>query len=87
MNLVGCFMDAFHSNSLNENLHSSAKTTTPDSKHAEDVLKQTEIIFQDVCKTTMQAYIKYKAYYAKKTIESKLKERENLYVLQPKADH
>ena len=39
---------------------------TPNSQVAEDVLKQTEMIFHDVRKNTMQAYIKYKAYYDKK---------------------
>ena len=41
--------------------HSPAKTPTSDSHNAEDVLKQTEIIFQAVRKNTMQAYLKYKA--------------------------
>ena len=40
---------------------------TPKSQTAEDVLKQTEMIFHDVRKNTMQAYIKYKAYYDKKS--------------------
>ena len=34
---------------------------TPTSHIAEDVLKQTELIFHDVCKNTMQTHIKYKA--------------------------
>ena len=42
------------------------KNPSPDSHIAQGVLEQTEIIFQDVCKNTMQAYIKYKAYYDKK---------------------
>ena len=37
----------------------------PTSQIAQDVLDQTEIIHQDVRKNTMQAYIKYKAYYDK----------------------
>ena len=60
---------------------------TPKSQIAEDVFKQTEMIFHDVRKDTMQAYIKYKAYYDKKTIASKLKEQRYLYFLQPKADN
>ena len=36
-------------------------TLTPNSQFAEDVLKQTEMVFQDVRKNTKQAYIKYKA--------------------------
>ena len=60
---------------------------TPNSQIAEDVLKHTEMIFHDVRKNTMQAYIKNKAYYQKKAIASKLKEQQYVYVLQPKADH
>ena len=59
----------------------------PTSQIAQDVLKQTEMIHQDVRKNAMQAYIKYKAYYDKKVNASKLKEAEFVYVLQPKADH
>ena len=40
---------------------------------AQDVLEQTEMIFQGVRKNPMQAYIKYKAYYDKKSNASKLK--------------
>ena len=35
----------------------------------------------------MQAYIKYKAYYNKKTNASKLKQSDYVYILQLKADH
>ena len=52
------------------------KTSSPDSEIAQDVLEQTEKIFQDVRRNTMQAYIKYKAYYNKKAIASKLKQSE-----------
>ena len=45
------------------------------------------MIYQDVRKNTMQAYIKYKAYYDKKADASKLKEADYVYILQPKADH
>ena len=37
------------------------KIPSPDSEIAQDVLEQTEIIFQDVRRNAMQAYIKYKA--------------------------
>ena len=37
------------------------KITSPDSETAQDVLEQTEIIFQDVQRNALQAYIKYKA--------------------------
>ena len=65
----------------------SQKVPSPDSQIAQDVLKQTEIIFPDVCKNAMQAYIKYKAYYDKKANASKLKQADYVYILQPKADH
>ena len=45
------------------------------------------MIHQDVRKNTMQAYIKYKAYYDKKANASKLTEADYVYILQPKADH
>ena len=60
---------------------------TPNSQIAENVLKQTEMIFQDAQKNTMQFYIKYKAYYDKKADASKLKEPQYVYVLQREADH
>ena len=60
---------------------------TPKSQIAEDVLKQTQMVFHDVRKNTMQAYIKYKEYYDKKAKASKSKEQPYMYVLQPKADH
>ena len=59
----------------------------PTSQIAQDILEQTEMIHQGVRKNTMQAYIKYKAYYDKKANASKLKEADNVYILQPKADH
>ena len=40
------------------------KIPAPDSEIAQDVLQQTETIFQDVRRNAMQAYIKYKAYFA-----------------------
>ena len=59
----------------------------PDPQIAQDVLEQTETIFQDVRKNTMQAYIKYKAYYDRKANASKLKKADYHFILQPKADH
>ena len=59
----------------------------PTSQIAQEVLEQTEMIHQDVRKNTVQAYIKYKAYYDKKASASKLKEADYVYILQPKADH
>ena len=57
----------------------------PTSQIAPDVLELTETIHQDVRKNAM--YIKYKAYYDKKTNASKLKEADYVYILEPKADH
>ena len=59
----------------------------PTSQIDQDILEQTEMIHQDVRKNTMQAYIKYKAYYDKNANASKLKEADYVYILQPKADH
>ena len=59
---------------------------TPTSQIVEDVLKQTEMIFHDVRKNTMQAYTKYKAFFDNKAKASKPKEQQCVYVLQPKAD-
>ena len=63
------------------------KVPSPDSEFAQDVLEQTEMIFQDVRGNAMQAYIKYKAYYEKKTNDSNLTQSDYVYILQPKADH
>ena len=49
------------------------KIPRPDSEIAQDVIEQTETIFQDVRKNAMQAYIKYKAYYDRRANASKLK--------------
>ena len=54
---------------------------------AQDVLEHIEVTFQDVSKSSMQAYIKYKVSHEKKTKASKLKERHYVYVLQTKTDH
>ena len=43
------------------------KFPSPDSEVAQDLLEQTEASFQDVRKNAMQAYIKYEAYYGKKS--------------------
>ena len=62
------------------------KASSPDSEIVQDVLEQTEMIFQDVRRNTMQAYIKYKAYFDKKANASKLKQSDYVHILQPKAD-
>ena len=63
------------------------KNPHPDSQIAQDVLEQTETIFQDVRKIAMRAYIKDKAYYDRKANASKLKKADYVFILQPKADH
>ena len=63
------------------------KIPLPDSEIAQDVLEQTEIIFQDVRRNAMQAYIIYKAFYDRKANASKLKHSDYVHILQPKADH
>ena len=60
---------------------------TPNSQMAEDVVKQRELIFHDVRKDTMQAYINYKTYYDKKANASKLRQKQYVCVPQPKAHH
>ena len=52
----------------------------PTCQIARDFLDQTEMIHQDVRRNAMQAYIKYKAYYDKKSNASKLKEADYVYV-------
>ena len=63
------------------------KTPTSKPQVTQDVTEQTETIFQDVGKNVMQAYIRYTAYHNKKANASKLNQRDNVYVLQLKADH
>ena len=58
-----------------------------DSQIAQDVLEQTETIFQDVRKNAMQAYLKYKAYFDRRGNASKLEKADYVFILQPKADH
>ena len=48
----------------------------PTSQIAPDILEQTQMTYQDVRKNTMQAYIKYKAYYDNKANASKLKDAD-----------
>ena len=63
------------------------QTPIPTSQSVDDVLDQTEMIYQDVPIKGMPAYIKYRTYYNKKAHASKLKKSEYVYILQPKADH
>ena len=63
------------------------KPSMPHSQIAQGVLQRTEMIFQNICKNAIQDYNENKAYYDKKANFSKFKERDYVYVLQPKADH
>ena len=63
------------------------KNPSSDSQIAQDVLGQTEKIFEVVLKNAMQAYNKYKAYYDKTANASKLKQADYIYILQSKLDH
>ena len=59
----------------------------PTSKIAQHVLDQTQMINQDVRRSSMQAYINFIAFYDKKANTSQLKDAVYVYVLQRKADH
>ena len=59
----------------------------PTSQIAQNVVDQTEMIYQDVRRNAMQAFIKNKAYYDKKDNASKLKEAGYVYVLQLNSFH
>ena len=56
----------------------------PTSQIAQDILEQTEMIHQDVRKNTMQAYIKYKAYYDKRPTLQNLKKQITCISCSPK---
>ena len=45
------------------------------------------MIYQDIRRNALQAYIKYKAYYDQNANASKLKEADYVNVLQPEVDH
>ena len=50
--------------------------SSPNSQIAQNVLDRIEKIFQDVRRNSIQAYIKCKAHYYKKTNTSELRERD-----------
>ena len=58
----------------------------PSSQIAQDVLDQTQMIYQEVCRNATQAFVEYIAYYDKKANASKPKEPGYVYVLESKAD-
>ena len=68
---------------------SPPKAPIATSQIAQDVLdqEQTQIIYQDFRRNTLQAYIKYKAYYDRKANASKLKEANYVIVLHAEADY
>ena len=45
------------------------------------------VIFQDILKKAMQAYLQYKAYYDKKANDANFKETNYMDDLQAKVDH
>ena len=63
------------------------KILPSDSQIAQDVIDQTEMIFQDIRRNAMQAYMKYKAYYDKKPNASKFKRTDHVYISHTKADY
>ena len=91
--IIGCEPSrVFHGripwNNLELKMGIRPQNNTPSaSQLAQDVLELTAVIFQDVRKNAMQAYIKYKEYYDQKANASKLKQADYVYIFQPKADH
>ena len=90
---IGCELNkVFHGRIpfINLNLIMGNRPQKIPSSHSQinqDLFEQTEMIFQDVRKNAMEAYIKYKAYYDKKANASKLKQTEYVCILKPKADY
>ena len=62
------------------------EATIPTLQNSQVVLDQKQMIYQDVRRNVMQAYIKDKVFYDKEADASQLKEKDYIYVLQPKAD-
>ena len=63
------------------------QTPIPTSQIAQHILDQTVVIYKDVRKDAMQAYITDKVHYDKKANASNFKNSEYVRVLQPKAGH
>ena len=61
-------------------------STTPTTDFAEELVRRTKMQNDRTKKNVMQSYIKYKRYYDKKAKASHLKEKDNCFILQPKAD-
>ena len=68
VNLVECFHGRVPNNILDLEMGiRPQRILTPNSQIAQEFLKQTKMIFHDVRKNTLQAYIEYKAWYDKKS--------------------
>ena len=63
------------------------KTPTAIVQVAQDVLEQTEILIKISESMPCRATLKTKVYYERRVNVSKLKRRDNVYVLQPQAHH
>ena len=59
----------------------------PTTDFAEELLRRTKILYDKTKENFMQSYIKYKRYYDKKAKASTLKEKDNCFIIQPRADH
>ena len=59
----------------------------PTTEFAEEIQNRTKILIDKTKQNIMQSYIKYKEYYDRKAKAAPLKENENCFVLQPKADN
>ena len=60
---------------------------SPKSQLAQDVPGQTGMVLQNLRKNAMQAYVIYKDCYNKKAKASEPEERDNVHVIELKADH
>ena len=61
--------------------------TAPNTDFAEKLLRRTKILYDKTKINVLQSYIEHKRYYDKKAKASPLKEKDNCYILQLKADH
>ena len=59
----------------------------PTTEFAEEIRNRTKILIDKAKHNIMQSYIKYKEYYDRKAKAASLKEIEDCFVLQLKADH
>ena len=59
----------------------------PTTEFAEEIQNRTKVLIDKTKQNIMQSYIKYKEYYDRKAKAAPLKENDDRFVLQPKADH